>query len=85
MKVTKGMRVAYINIDGTVSRGKVIGVGWTARVDGRRDAIASVMFDDFNEDTWFDEMFVFDLFPADHVFHTACECGNLTRMCHPHA
>jgi len=84
MKVTKGMRVQYVNADGTISTGKVIGVGWTACVNGVRDALASVLFDDFNETTWFDEMFVCDLLPLDHVFYS-CECGNPTYMCHPHA
>lgn len=83
-KVSKGMRVLYVNVDGTISRGKVIGVGWSARVGGERAALASVLFDDFNETTWFDEMFVDDLLPHDHVF-LSCECGNPTSMCHPDA
>lgn len=85
MRVSKGMRVAYINTDDTISYGKVIGLGWTACVEGVRVALASVVFDDFNETTWFDVMFAHDLYPADHVFAPVCECGNLRRLCHPEA
>ena len=92
MKVTKGMKVSTLNLDGTISRGKVIGVGVDSMyADARREQTASVVFDDFNghvdvwADGWFTEMYAADLNPFDHVYTPECECGNMLSMCHPEA
>lgn len=93
MKVTKGMRVSTLNLDGTISRGKVIGVGMAPLYCGDPVMVqtACVVFDDFQghvdvwADGWFTEMYAADLNPFDHVYTPECECGNMLSMCHPHA
>jgi hypothetical protein len=98
MKVTKGMRVSTLNLDSTVSIGKVIGVGmaryWADEPE--MEQTAQVVFEDFQGHgkwsygegyghTWFTDMYARDLNPVDHVYPELCECGNKTYLCHPEA
>lgn len=96
MKVIKGMRVSMLNLDSTISTGKVIGVGM-ARYwcdDPTMEQTAHVVFDDFqghmqrpdpDAGVWFTDVYARDLNPVGHVYEPQCECGNLTYMCHPDA